>query len=72
MKIAFATDLEGDPAEKAKERWKFAGYPSAIHNMSQKIIEIQKSIKIKRIGIKIKRKIDIKRSIKSEEASRAR
>ena len=81
MKIVFATDLDGDPAnpvEKAKERWKFAGYLSAIHNMSKKIIKIKKSIKIKRISIKIKRKIDIKRSIrrsikiKRREASRAR
>ena len=35
MKITFASDLEEGPAEKAKKRWKFARYPSAIHNMSQ-------------------------------------
>ena len=70
MEIIFATDLEGDSEEITEERQKFAGYLSAIHNMSKKSIEIKKSIKIKRISIKIKRKIDIKRSIKSEEASR--
>ena len=31
MKITFAVDLEGDPAEIAKERQKFVGYPSAKH-----------------------------------------
>ena len=31
MKITFAVDLEGDPAEIAKERQKFGGYPSAKH-----------------------------------------
>ena len=35
MKITIATDLEGDPAEIAKERRKFAGYPSAIHIRNQ-------------------------------------
>ena len=50
MKILFATDLEGDPAnpaEKAKERWKFAGYLSAIHNMSKKIIESRKASRLR-------------------------
>ena len=27
----FPVDLEGDPSEIAKERQKFAGYPSSIH-----------------------------------------
>ena len=35
MKITFATDLEGDPAEIAKERWKLAECPSVMHSMSQ-------------------------------------
>ena len=35
MKIIFATDLEGDPAEIVKQRWKFAGYWSVIQSMSQ-------------------------------------
>ena len=35
MKITFAVDLEGDPAEIAKERQKFVGYPSAKHCRSR-------------------------------------
>ena len=31
MKITFPVDLEGNPSEIAKERQKFAGYPSSIH-----------------------------------------
>ena len=34
LKITYATDLEGDPSEIAKER--FAGYSPAMHTMSQK------------------------------------
>ncbi len=30
-----ATDLEGDPADIAKERRRFAGYSSLVHSMSQ-------------------------------------
>ena len=36
LKITYATDLEGDPSEIAKERRRFAGYSPAMHNMSQK------------------------------------
>ena len=32
LKITYATDLEGDPRDIAKERWKFAGYSPAIHS----------------------------------------
>ena len=43
LKITYATNLGGDPAEIAKERQRFAGYLPAVHNMSQetrhKIIE---------------------------------
>ena len=35
MKITFATDLEGDPAEIAKERGKFARYLSPKHSINQ-------------------------------------
>ena len=35
MKITFATDLEGDPAEIAKERGKLARYLSPKHSMNQ-------------------------------------
>ena len=43
MKITFATDLEVDPVEITKERRKFAGYPSAIHIMSQEKHQDQKN-----------------------------
>ena len=72
MEIIFATDLEGDSEEITEERQKFAGYLSAIHNMSQESIEIKRSIKIKRISIKIKRSIKTGEASRSREASRAR
>ena len=34
MKITFASELEGNPVEIGKGRSKFAGYPPAIHNLS--------------------------------------
>ena len=34
MKINFASELEVNPVEIGKERRKFAGYPHAIHNLS--------------------------------------
>ena len=34
MKITFASELEGNPVEVGKVRRKFAGYPPAIHNLS--------------------------------------
>ena len=43
MKITFASELEGNPMEIGKVRRKFAGYPSAIHRLSNetrfKIVE---------------------------------
>ena len=36
MKITFASELEGDPVEIGKVRRKFAGYPPAVHNLSEK------------------------------------
>ena len=38
MKITYATDLEGDPPEIEKKRWRFAGYSPAVHSMSQETI----------------------------------
>ena len=35
MKITFASELEGNPLEIGKVRWKFAGYPPAVHNLSE-------------------------------------
>ena len=35
LKITYAADLEGDTAEIAKERWKFASY--CLHSMSQEM-----------------------------------
>ena len=37
MKITFASELEGNPVEIGKERGKFAGYPPAIHNLSNEM-----------------------------------
>ena len=34
MKTTFASEIEGNPVEIGKVRWKFAGYPPAIHNLS--------------------------------------
>jgi hypothetical protein len=34
MKITFASELDGNPVEIGRERQKFAGYPPAIHNLS--------------------------------------
>ena len=61
MKLTFAADLEWNLVEIAEERRKFAGYPSAIHQINQE------KHKNKRISIKIKKRIDIKRSIKIRE-----
>ena len=36
MKITFASELEGNPVEIGKVMRKFAGYPPAIHNLSNK------------------------------------
>ena len=36
MKITFASELEGNPVEIGKGRRKFAGYPPAVHNLSNK------------------------------------
>ena len=36
LKITFATDLKGDPAEIAKEKWRLPGYSPAAHSISQK------------------------------------
>ncbi len=35
MKITFASELTGNPAEIGKVRQKFAGYPPAVHNLSE-------------------------------------
>ena len=34
LKMTYATDLEWDPAEIAKERWRLAGYWPAMHSIS--------------------------------------
>ena len=34
MKITFASELDGNPVEIGKVRRKLAGYPPAIHNLS--------------------------------------
>ena len=35
MKITFASDIVGDPVEVGKVRRKFAGYSSAVYNLSE-------------------------------------
>ena len=35
MKITFASELAGNPVEIGKVRRKFAGYPPAVHNLSE-------------------------------------
>ena len=74
MKITFATDLEVDPVEITKERRKFAGYPSAIHIMSQEKHQDQKNHQDQEetLMLKKKRKIEetlmLKKKRKIEES----
>ena len=58
MKITFATDLEGDPAEMAKEV-EVCRIPVALYTAG-----IKRSFKIKRINTKRKRSTKIKIGIK--------
>ena len=63
MKITFATDLEVDPVEITKERRKFAGYPSAIHIMSQEKHQDQKNHQDQEETLMLKKKRKIEESL---------